>query len=192
VSDPRSDKRHEVTGEPGERRPGMREPSEGDGDDRIASGTDPEPFASGVGSLPRGVEAFGPYLVYECLGRGGMATVHRAEKRGVGIRKPIALKRLLPHVAADPELVKLFVDEARLASHLRHANVAQTYDLGKVGGTFFIAMEYASGPTLTQIARQCQSTRTRVPIAIALNILSQVCEALDHAHNLCDDAGRPL
>ncbi|TMQ21973.1 MAG: serine/threonine protein kinase [Deltaproteobacteria bacterium] len=137
-------------------------------------------------------EEFGPYAVYERLGQGGMATVHRAEKRDAGIRRPIALKRLLPHVAADPALVKLFVDEARLASHLRHANVAQTYELGKVGDTFFIAMEYASGPTLAQIIRQCLEAAGEIPLPITVNLLSQVCEALDYAHNLCDEAGRPL
>src|SRR5215470_2981724 len=121
-----------------------------------------------------------------------MATVHRAEKRGVGIRRPVALKRLLPHVAADPELVKLFVDEARLASRLHHANVAQTYELGKVGEIYFIAMEYASGPTLAQIIRQCQHAGARIPLPLIVSILSQVCEALDYAHHRCDDAGRPL
>src|SRR4051812_919498 len=121
-----------------------------------------------------------------------MATLHRAEKRGRGIRRPVALKRLLPHVAADPALVKLFVDEARLASHLRHANVAQTYELGKVGDTFFIAMEYASGPTLAQIVRQCLHAAGEIPLTIAVNILQQICEALDHAHNLCDETGQSL
>ncbi|MEO7729760.1 MAG: serine/threonine-protein kinase [Kofleriaceae bacterium] len=137
-------------------------------------------------------EEFGPYLVYERLGQGGMATVHRAEKRGTGIRREIALKRLLPHVAADPDLVKLFVDEARLASHLHHANVAQTYELGLVDDIYFIAMEYASGPTLSQIVRQCQTVGGSIPPPITVNILSQVCEALDYAHNLCDDRGEPL
>jgi serine/threonine protein kinase len=208
VNDPRSGKRNEVAGAGSRRAAGEREdarekraarepeepggPEEIDGPPRSAGGADPEPFTGGVGSLPRGVEAFGPYLVYECLGQGGMATVHRAEKRGVGIRRPIALKRLLPHVAADPQLVKLFIDEARLASHLHHANVAQTYELGKVGDTFFIAMEFAAGPTLTQIARQCQSAGIRIPVPIVVNIVSQVCDALDHAHNLCDESGRPL
>src|SRR5262252_6883303 len=116
-------------------------------------------------------EVFGPYAVYERLGQGGMAVVHRAEKRGVGIRRPVALKRLLPHVAADPALVKLFVNEARLASHLRHGNVAQTYELGKVGDTFFIAMEYASGPTLAQILRQCLHAAGEIPMTIIVYIL---------------------
>ena len=158
----------------------------------VAGGGVPDGAAGGAGVLPRRIEEFGPYLVYERLGQGGMATVHRAEKRGVGIRRPIALKRLLSHVAADPELVKLFVNEARLASYLHHANVAQTYELGKVDETFFIAMEYASGPTLNQIIRQCQKAAGEIPLTITVNILSQICEALEYAHNLCDEVGRPL
>jgi serine/threonine protein kinase len=138
------------------------------------------------------LEEFGPYLIYELLGQGGMATVHRAEKRGVGIRRPIALKRLLPHGADDPDLVKLFVDEARLASYLHHANVAQIYELGQVGETYFIAMEYASGPTLSQIVRQCQKAAGPIPIAITVNLLTQVCDALDYAHHCCDETGVPL
>ena len=172
----------------------------GDDPDRVAGDDTGTATAIPAAVRPRerrdsedgGVEEFGPYMVYELLGQGGMATVHRAEKRGVGIRRPIALKRLLPHVAEDPELVQLFVDEARLASHLRHANVAQTYELGKVDDTFFIAMEFASGPTLSQIVRQCQKAAGEIPIAITVNILAQVCDALDYAHNLCDEYGQPL
>ena len=79
-------------------------------------------------------EPFGSYLVYEQLGIGGMATVHRAEVQGIaGFRREVALKRLLPNVADNPEIVRSFIREARLASHLRHENVAQVYDLGKVG-----------------------------------------------------------
>ena len=72
-------------------------------------------------------EEFGPYLVYEQLGLGGMATVHRAETTGLaGFRRPVALKRMLPSVADNAELVRSFIREARLASYLRHENVAQT------------------------------------------------------------------
>jgi serine/threonine-protein kinase len=162
------------------------------------TGDSPDGFADGAETRDAGqaeagpFEEFGPYRVYELLGQGGMATVHRAEKLGVGIRRPIALKRLLTNAEEEDELVKLFVDEARLASHLHHANVAQTYELGKVGDTFFIAMEYASGPTLSQIVRQCHKIGGEIPIPVAVNILSQVCDALDYAHNLCDQAGQPL
>ncbi len=142
------------------------------------------------GSTP---EVVGPYLVYEQIGKGGMATVHRAETQGVeGFRRPIALKRLLTHLAADPDFVKSFVHEARLASHLHHTNVAQTYDLGKFDNTYFIAMEYVPGATLSQILRQCKAAAGPIPVPIVINILTQICDGLDHAHNLADASGKPL
>jgi len=143
-------------------------------------------------SSPLG-EQFGPYLVYEQIGIGGMATVHRAETTGIaGFRRPVALKRMLPHIATNDDFVRSFVREARLASHLRHSNVAQTYDLGKVGDIYFIAMELVLGRTLRDILRTAIKAHIRVPIPITLNILNQVCDALDYAHNLCDDSGTPL
>jgi serine/threonine protein kinase len=138
-------------------------------------------------------EEFGPYVVYEQIGIGGMASVHRAETTGfAGFRRPVALKRMLPHVAADESLVQSFVREARLASYLRHANVAQTYDLGKVGDIYFIAMELVPGRNLREILRHCLRAKIQVPIPITLNILNQVCDALDYAHNLTDESGKAL
>jgi eukaryotic-like serine/threonine-protein kinase len=138
-------------------------------------------------------EVLGQYTIHELLGRGGMASVNRAEMHGAaGFRKPVALKRLHPHIAEDPSMVQAFVHEARLASHLHHPNVAQTYELGKVDDTYFIAMEYIVGPTLTQLLKQSAEAAGPVPIPIALSILGQICDALDYAHNLCDDDGKPL
>jgi serine/threonine protein kinase len=138
-------------------------------------------------------ETFGPYLVYEELGIGGMAQVHRAEATGIeGFRRQVALKRMLPHLARDEDFVRSFVREARLASHLRHNNVAQTYELGKVGDIYFIAMELVSGPDLRQVLRHCVQATGPMPVPITLNILGQICEALDYAHNLSDESGQPL
>src|SRR5688500_19902094 len=101
-------------------------------------------------------EVFGPYLVYERLGVGGMATVHRAKKRGIeGFERVVALKRLLPHLAEDEAFVRSFVREARLASHLQHSNIVQIYDLGRVGHVYFIAMEFIGGNDLRKILRHC-------------------------------------
>jgi eukaryotic-like serine/threonine-protein kinase len=135
-------------------------------------------------------EEFGSYLVYEQLGVGGMATVHIAESRN--LRKRIALKRLLAHAAESPELVRSFIHEARLVGHLKHTNIAQTYDFGKVGETYFIAMELVPGPTVGQLIRQCKATVGIIPFPITLNILCQVCDALAYAHSLQDEAGKPL
>src|SRR5439155_1162707 len=82
---------------------------------------------------------------------------------------------------------KSFVREARLASYLRHENVAQTYDLGRVDDTYFIVMELITGRNLREVLRHCGVTTGPMPVQFALNILNQVCDALDYAHNLCDD-----
>ena len=138
-------------------------------------------------------QEFGSYKVYEQLGIGGMATVHVAESRsGGGFRKRVALKRLLPHAAENPELVRLFIDEARLGSYLKHANIAQVYDFGKVDRVYFMAMEMVSGPTLTQLMRQATATVGVIPFPITMNILIQVLDALDYAHNVRDERGKPL
>ena len=138
-------------------------------------------------------EAFGDYVVYEQLGVGGMATVHRAEQRGIaGFSKQVALKRMLPSAAANASLVRSFIREAQLASHMRHANVAQTYDLGKVGEVYFIAMELVPGRNLRVILKHCASVAGNMPLPIAMNIVNQIADALDYAHNLCDESGAPL
>jgi len=138
-------------------------------------------------------EIFGSYLLFECLGRGGMATVHRAVKTGIeGFERPVALKRMLPWLTADPDYVKSFVREARLAAQLRHVNITQTYDLGKVDDTYFIAMELVPGRDLREILRVCHTTVGPMPTAATINVLFQLCDALDYAHTFRDDQGRPL
>jgi len=131
--------------------------------------------------------------VYEQLGIGGMARVDRAKVAAAeDIQRPVALKRMLPHVAGDRDMVKAFVREARLAGHLQHANIAQTYEFGRIDGVYFIAMELVNGPTLRDVLKHCARTTGPMPIPIALNILDQICEALDYAHNVCDQTGQPL
>ncbi|HZJ62788.1 MAG TPA: serine/threonine-protein kinase, partial [Kofleriaceae bacterium] len=137
-------------------------------------------------------EEFGPYLVYEQLGVGGMAQVHRAVAASDEFQRPVALKRMLSHIAGSEDMVKSFVREARLASYLRHENVAQTYDLGRVGDTYFIVMELITGRNLREVLRHCGVTTGPMPVQFALAILNQICDALDYAHNLCDDTGQPL
>ncbi len=122
-----------------------------------------------------------------------MAVVHRAEKSGIeGFHKVVALKRMLPHVAANEDMVAAFVREARLASFLRHGNVAQTYELGKVGDIYFIAMELVTGRNLREVLRRLAQNRSSMPVPIAMNIVNQICDALDYAHNLCDHDGQRL
>jgi serine/threonine protein kinase len=96
---------------------------------------------------------FGPFALFEQLGVGGMATVHAAERQIGGQRQRVALKRLLPHAAQEPEHVRSFLHEARLATRLHHRNIAEIYEAGSIGGEYFIAMELVGGPTLRDLYR---------------------------------------
>src|SRR5882757_7722877 len=114
---------------------------------------------------PTAPEEFGPYLVYEQLGIGGMATVHRAKKRGIaGFERGVALKRMLPHLSQDGDFVSSFVREAKLASLLVHPNIAQIYDFGQVGDVYFIAMEHVDGFDLKQVLRHTAHIHTPTPV----------------------------
>lgn len=136
-------------------------------------------------------ERFGSYLVYEQIGKGGMATVHRAERTTKkGTIQEVALKRLVP--TTKRELIALFLDEARLMRYLQHPNIAVAYDSGKIFGRYFIALEHVRGPNLKSVVDHCRLTHHSVPQAITLHLAAQLCEALDHAHNATDENGEPL
>jgi serine/threonine protein kinase len=135
-------------------------------------------------------ERYGTYRVFEQLGTGGMATVHRAEQdTGRGVRH-VALKRLRPTTDRTP--LNLFLDEGRLLKYLNHPNIPALYDSGRVFGTYFIAMEYVNGPTLKQVMDHCIGIVGPVPQGILLNMMVQLLDALDHAHKMVDEKGRPL
>jgi serine/threonine protein kinase len=138
-------------------------------------------------------ELFGPYEVYERIGVGGMATVHRAKKQGIeGFERVVALKRMLSHLADDETFIKSFVREARLASQLQHGNIIHIYDLGRVGRVYYIAMEYVRGRDLRKILKQSAYATGPMPLAMMLMLTHQLCDALDYAHDLADENGEPL
>lgn len=138
-------------------------------------------------------ETFGTYLVFDKVGAGGMATVHRAKEIGIeGFERTVALKRLLPHLCDNESFVQGFVREAKVASYLQHANIVQLYDLGKVGETYFIAMEYIDGRDLRRVLRQARRAAGTPPIEVVISLLLQLCDALDYAHTRTDDMGTPI
>lgn len=144
-------------------------------------------------ATPRAGTTYGTYVVYEQIGTGGMATVHRAEMRDrTGKLKQIALKRLLPKAAAHKEIVASFVQESKLLEQLAHPGIMVTFESGKVFGQYFIAMEYIPGPTLKELVSHCGMTVGAVPEPVTLNIAAQLCDALDHAHTKKGASGRPL
>jgi serine/threonine protein kinase len=137
------------------------------------------------------VYPLGRYIVLAELGRGGMAEVYLALARGPnGFNKLVVLKLLRTHLAEDNDFLRMFLDEARLAARLNHANIVQTYEVGVEGGRNCIVMEYLEGRTYAEV----ESSSKPDPIALSLGVrvLADTLAALHHAHELCDVDGRPL
>jgi hypothetical protein len=126
---------------------------------------------------------FGKYLLLERIASGGMAEVFRAVLRGAaGFEKVVALKRILPAFGEEPGFVTLFQDEARIASTLTHANIAQVFELGEVDGTFYLALELVDGLDLGKLVKRLAAARQPMPLACAVFIVAEAARGLAHAH----------
>lgn len=139
-------------------------------------------------------EQYGKYLLHERIARGGMAELFRGKIIGAkGFEKLVAIKRILPHLADQDEFVKAFIDEARLAAFLQHANIVQIYDFGEMADSYYLSMEYLSGVDLKTVLRKADETNQPLKLALSLfYILPQICQGLQYAHNLKDLSGTPL
>src|SRR5688572_26962535 len=138
-------------------------------------------------------DTFGPYEVFERLGMGGMAMVHRAKKRGIeGFERSVALKRMLQHLADDANFVDSFIREAKVASLLHHPNIAQVHDFGRYGGVYYIAMELVTGFDIRKLLRYASKVGEPIPMPVILSILGELADALEYAHTFVDDTGQPL
>jgi hypothetical protein len=136
---------------------------------------------------------FGKYYLLERINVGGMAEVFKAKTFGVeGFERLLAVKRILPNIAEDEEFIAMFIDEAKIAVQLQHANIAQIFDLGKVDDSYFIALEHVHGKDLRSIFDRLRGKGEVMPIQQACHVIMQVCEGLDYAHNKRDAQGREL
>ncbi len=136
---------------------------------------------------------FGKYFLLKKINVGGMAEVYLAKARGVeGFEKLVAIKRILPNIAEDKDFIQMFIDEAKIAGHLTHANIAQIYDLGKIGDHFFIAMEYIHGKDVRAIFKTMRVQNKLVPIPIIVHIITKVAEGLEYAHKKKDSNDHQL
>jgi serine/threonine protein kinase len=138
-------------------------------------------------------QKFGKYQLLDKIATGGMAELYRAKlTRAEGFEKLIAIKKILPHLSCEGELVKAFVDEAKLAALLQHENIVQIYDFGNLEGEYFIAMEYLFGKDLRSIIRKAEERNMSIGLENTLYLVSQICAGLDYSHNLKDLQGKPL
>jgi len=131
----------------------------------------------GGDQLRPGAVFAGRYEVKEILGAGGMGIVYRAFDRE--LQEPVAIKTLRPEALAGGNVaLERFKQEIKLARRIAHRNVVRTYDLGEVGGTYFLTMEYVEGTSLKQLI----SSRGKLPIPVTLTVGKQLCRALEVAH----------
>jgi tRNA A-37 threonylcarbamoyl transferase component Bud32 len=135
----------------------------------------------------------GRYTILGSIAKGGMATVYLGRVTGsAGFSRLVAIKRLHPELAAEREFVAMLVDEARLASQIRHTNVADTLDLVVADGAFSLVLEYVEGDSLSALLRRVKKSEEKVPLPIAISILYGVLRGLDSAHDARNDDGGPL
>ena len=143
-------------------------------------------------AAPEPREVAGRYVLVRQLALGGMAEVWLARQTGIaGFEKLVVLKKIHPHLVSNPEFVRMFLDEARTAGDLRHANVVNVTDVGADDGTYFIVMEYLHGRDLSQVGQRCVSRSEQVPLAHALQVISEAALGLDYAHRKNDLRGSP-
>ena len=135
---------------------------------------------------------FGKYELVELLGEGGMASVYRAMLSGPGgFRKQVAIKQIRPHIGKDEKMVQLMFNEARLGGHLRHKNIVEVYEFDQVEDTYYLAIEFVDGFTLSDLLRQ-GGDRGPIPPRIVANLAMQICQALAYAHGATDEQGKPM
>ncbi len=137
----------------------------------------------------RSQQLFGKYRIEEQLASGGMGTVHRAIycPEG-GFQRPVALKRIHPHLARHESFVSRFRNEAELSSRLTHQNIVQVLDFGRVEDTYFLAMEFVEGATLRHVWKVCQASRIAFPPRLCALLGREICEGLHFAHHEARDA----
>jgi serine/threonine protein kinase len=133
------------------------------------------------------------YEILAKLATGGMAEIFLARgASAAGVERYVVLKRVLRHRATDVDFVRMFLDEARLAAQLQHPNVAQVFDVGKLGDSYFFTMEYVHGETVRALLQRAHALRRPIPIATVLTIIAGAAAGLHHAHERIGTDGRPL
>ncbi|MFO0680133.1 MAG: serine/threonine-protein kinase [Polyangiaceae bacterium] len=138
-------------------------------------------------------QRLGPYELVRRLATGGMAEVYLARRAGPhGFQKTVAVKRILPQYATDPDFLSMFIDEARVCARLAHPNIVQVFDFGEENTELYMAMEYVDGTTGARLIRAAALRGEDVPLEICLYLALSILRALEYAHSARDDGGRNL
>jgi serine/threonine protein kinase len=133
------------------------------------------------------------FQIIKRLGAGGMAEVFAAHRQASdGSRMPVVIKRPLPELAAHPEFLDMFLDEARIASAIQHPNVARVYELIREADTCMLVMELVDGKPLSSLMARAERRRQRLEARVSAHLVARAAEGLHHAHDLNDEQGKPM
>jgi len=148
---------------------------------------------AGVSQLdPSEPTYLGKYRLLARLGTGGMAEVLLARLDGpAGFSKHVAIKRMRPELTLHKEFIDLFLEEARTASLLNHANICQVNELSTDGGDYFMVLEYLEGVAVSSALVKALTNPTALPVPFLVAVAQQACEGLHYAHEMADEHGRP-
>lgn len=138
----------------------------------------------------KSVECFGEYRLVRYLTAGGMADLYLA--RNPRWDRLLVVKRIQPRYLDRARVVKMFIDEGRIAQVLDHPNIVRTLDVGNLDGQYYIAMEYIPGYDLIAIVRRAIETGRFLPQPVALGIVNQIATGLAFAHSRIGGEGAPL
>jgi serine/threonine protein kinase len=123
------------------------------------------------------------YDVLHRIAVGGMAEVFFAKAYGAhGFEKQLAIKRILPELARDPEFEERFIAEAKVAVKLSHTNIVQVFDFGRFGNSLFIAMEFVDGIDLAALLKRHRDANRKLSLSAAFHIAIEIARGLDFAH----------
>ena len=141
----------------------------------------------------RRAQQLGRYHLLDRIAFGGMAEIYRAKTfDATGTPHLVAVKRVLAHLAEDDDFIQMLVDEAKIASVLRHVNIARVYEFARAHGEYFIAMEHVDGKDMRTVLERCRTKKKPVPPEHAAYIAAEVGAALHAAHSAVDSRNRPL
>jgi serine/threonine protein kinase len=135
----------------------------------------------------------GRYLLAAKLASGGMSSVHLGRLVGAaGFGRTVAIKQLHPHLALEREFVAMLLDEARLASRVRHQNVVSVSDVVQQDEQLLLVMEYVPGVSLAELVRLAQRDDRVLPLPVVSAIGCGILHGLHAAHEATDERGRAL
>ena len=142
---------------------------------------------------PPAVLEFGRYALHGAIASGGMATVHLGRMRTAArVTRTVAIKRMHPHLLAEPDFASMFLDEARVAMRIQHPNVVGTFDVISTETELLLVMDFVLGESLDRLLRKARGAGRPPPVRVVCSVVAGVLSGLHAAHEARDEEGEPL